>query len=195
MNRKDSSSETSVWRKKPLTEGNVAFKEYRGLLKLQPVFWSWLELAAFILGALGGGWVAYDRYPHLGSPIPISASLVGLTVGALIAGLAIMARSNDENFLKNLRDANAQPASQFFSPFITTATVGILAILAILVYTILPVDFPAGWRAVFGAAAGALTLLTLAGLTGALGTLIQYVDLYEFFATQDKEDDEGNSGT
>ena len=161
----------------------MALKEYSRLVKLHPSSWSWLEFAAFAVGVFGGAWVAYHRYPHIGSPIPVSASLVGLTIGALIAGLAIMARSHDKNFLKALRKAGATPASQFFAPFITTATIGIMAILAIIAYSILPSDLEPALRATFGGAAGGLTLLTLAGLTGALGTLVQYIDLYELITT------------
>ncbi|MGW2620937.1 hypothetical protein [Streptomyces sp. NPDC001500] len=156
-------------------------------MKMNRASWSWLEFVALVGGGLGGGWVAYDRYPHNSSPIPIAASLVGLTIGALIAGMAIMARSHDAEFLNSLHDAGVSRASMFFAPFITTATIGILAIVAILIYSVLPAHLASGWRAVSGAFCGGLTLLTLSGLTAAIGTLVQYVDFYEITKTHERD--------
>jgi len=161
------------------SQGNEAFSSYFKKINLNLRYWWWGSVVALVAGAVGGGLVAYHRRPHLGSPIQISASLAGLVVGALIAGLAIMAKSYDSEFLKSLDRVNGGPVSQYFSPFITTATIGILAILSILAYTIIPVDFAAVWRTVVGAFAGGLTLLTLSGLAGAFGTLIQFIDIYE----------------
>ncbi|MDI2127809.1 hypothetical protein [Yinghuangia seranimata] len=93
--------------------------------------------------------------------------------------MAIMARCHDPEFLQTLNDHGGGPASKYFSPFITTATVGLIAILAIISYTITSVHASPVYRALIGAAAGGLTLLTLAGLTGALGTLIVYLEVYE----------------
>ncbi|MFI0265868.1 hypothetical protein [Streptomyces luteogriseus] len=169
-------------RRRIFGEGNKAFTKYLGHVEIHPEYWSLFELLAFIGGAVGGGLIAYNRYRHIGSPVPVAASLTGLVIGALIAGMAIMARCHDPAFLKTLDRHGGSPASKYFSPFITTATVGVVAILAIISYTLLPVGASPVCRAAVGAAAGGLTLLTLAGLTGALGTLITYLDVYEYAA-------------
>lgn len=93
---KPAEKKDSRLRAKPFSQGNVPLRRYFRLVKVNPASWSWLEFITFVGGGLGGGWVAYQRYAHNSSPIPIAASLVGLTIGALIAGMAIMAWAHSD---------------------------------------------------------------------------------------------------
>jgi len=123
------------------------------------------------------------RHGRINEVVAVAATVSGAIVGAVIAGMAIQTAAFDRTFLLllkeiSLRDStiNTGPA-RYLSPFLTTAGIGVAALVCLLAWAALPEDSHVVMRAVFGSLSGGLTLWSMASLIPALGTLIQFVAL------------------
>jgi hypothetical protein len=104
--------------------------------------------------------------------------MIGVIIGAIVGGLAMMTRSFDTQLLKKLRRIGVKP-TEFFGPFLSVIFLGVLSGIFLLAISGLPACMATGWRTFLGAVAGILTLATLAALLPAMGSLIAYVDFLE----------------
>lgn len=161
------------------TEGDKALYRFFTFVRLGPKYWSIFELVVALAGGAGGAWLEYSKSAHIDSVTRVAASMIGIIIGAIVGGLAMMTRALDTQLLKKLQRIGETPVAKFFSPFLTVIFVGVLAGIFLLLISALPECLPTGLRTTIGAATGFLTLLTLSGLLPALGSLIAYVDLLE----------------
>lgn len=158
--------------------GDVAAERLWEALSFEPGNLWWGEWVAGVVGALAGGWLAVaheDRVPDVAA---VGAALVGVLVGAVIAGMGVQTAAFDRTFLQNLTEICRDPVS-LISPFLQTAVIGIAALVGLLAWVAVPDSAPAAVRGLIGAFSGSASLWTLASLIGALGTLVQFIGLLQ----------------
>lgn len=153
------------------------------------------EYVAVIVGAGGGAWLAVAKAAAAPAAIAVAAGLVGVVIGAVVAGMAIQTASFSTTFVRNL-DATKLPKEQkdlvrYLSPFLFTAATGICAGLSLMVWVAVPPTAPSPWRGLCGAASGLLSFETFASLIPALSTLIQFVQLLQASARAADHTDAG----
>lgn len=125
-----------------------------------------------------GAWAALAAPIEFQRTLGIAAELVGVVVGTVIAGAAVIGAFLGASFLRKLRLIGREPV-RYLTPFLITAALGVGAMFAILVTSALPSDAP-DW--IIGTASGIASLLvgwTLASLIPDLNTLVQFVRLQE----------------
>lgn len=129
------------------------------------------------LVGLGGGLVVGLQYPErLGSAVAVAAGVVGVIIGAVLAGVAVQSAFLDQAFLRKIRAIGRDPID-YLVPFLFTATLGVLALLGLLILA--PMS-PTAWtpaRATGGAVVGFLSFWSVASLLPGMATLVQFVRL------------------
>jgi hypothetical protein len=133
----------------------------------------------FFLGLLGGSaslTLALVAPDALLRGVAIAAGLVGVILGAVIAGVSIQAAFFDQAFLRKLRAIGREPV-YYLAPFLFTVVIGVAAMLGLLVLAVLT---PAAHPAVLGVAGGVTgfaVVWTIASLLPCLATLVQFIGL------------------
>jgi hypothetical protein len=133
----------------------------------------------FLVGILGGGggvWLAVGSPATLSHVLPVAATIVGIVIGAVLAGTAILAAFLDQAFLRKLRAINREPV-RYLAPFLFTATLGVFAALLLLVMVALPKSTPAWLLATGGGFTGLFVFWTLASVLANLNVLVEFVGL------------------
>jgi len=135
------------------------------------------DLVAGILGGSGAAWLALTAKPGAyDATIAIAAGLVGVVIGAVIAGVAVLGAFMDQEFLRKLRAINEDPA-KYLAPFIFTALIGVAAGLCLLLLAALPKSVPDWAFGIVGGLGGFFTVWTLVSLAPALRLLVNFVGL------------------
>ena len=164
------------WSAKPL-------KPLFGTFRFKPSQFWFGEYVAATVGAGGGAWLAVAEPQATATAIPVAGGLVGVIIGAVIAGVALQAASFDQTFLRMLDATQLSPDKKdvvrYISPFLFTATVGISAGISLMVWAAVSPTAPGVWRAIFGGTAGLLSLEAFASLIPALSTLVQFIRLLQ----------------
>ncbi|MCB1256387.1 MAG: hypothetical protein KDB26_04735 [Microthrixaceae bacterium] len=135
--------------------------------------------ADLFLGIAGGagGLVLGLKYPErLTGAVSIVAGVVGVVIGAVIAGVAIQSAFLDQSFLRKLRAIGRNPVD-YLTPFLFTAAIGVFALLGLLVLAVLPATAPTWALATLGAWVGFFAFWSVASLLPGMGTLVQFVGL------------------
>jgi len=148
--------------------------------------WSALDLKLsellqldFWLGLVGGAGalaVALVEPTAILRTVAMTGELVGIILGAVIAGVAVQAAFFDQAFLRKLRAINRDPV-RYLAPFLFTAVTGVVAMFGLLIMSTLSPESP---PPLLGAAAGVtgfFTVWTIASLLPCLSTLVQFVAL------------------
>lgn len=143
-----------------------------------------LDLAAAVAGCAGGVWIGIGG-KH-GTPVvdaryaalPAAAGLVGVVIGAVVAGVAVQAAFMDQAFIRKLNAINRRPV-RYLTPFIVTAVLGLWAAIAIIVVAALSASAPAALRGMAYGLAGFLSIYTIASLWYGLKMLVDFVALKE----------------
>lgn len=134
------------------------------------------DLRLSLVAALGAGTWEALRPGAIAPVVPIAAGLVGVVIGAVVAGAAVVAAFLDQRFLRKLRLIGRR-AERYVTPFMFTASIGVTAALLLLLLSVLPEP---GWRPVnvgiAGAAVGAATW-TLSSMVQNLSTLLEFIGL------------------
>ncbi|MEU2338550.1 hypothetical protein ABZ608_34115 [Streptomyces sp. NPDC013172] len=133
------------------------------------------EYVLTIVGAGGGAWVGVDGRPRE-LVILATSALVGVIIGAVIAGMAIQTAGFDRTFLRNLKAANKNPI-KYLRPFLFTASAGVSSAIAILVWSAIPPTASETANGIIGGLSGSLAMLTLASVFPALNTLVAFIPL------------------
>lgn len=135
--------------------------------------------ADFFLGLLGGAGaltLALIAPDALLGGVAIAAGLVGVILGAVIAGVSIQAAFFDQAFLRKLRAIRKDPV-YYLAPFLFTAVLGVAAMLGLLVLSVLsPATHPAV-LGVVGGLTGFAVVWTIGSLLPSLATLVQFIGL------------------
>ncbi|MFC7529114.1 hypothetical protein [Actinoplanes sp. GCM10030250] len=108
--------------------------------------------------------------------VPIAASLVGVVVGAVIAGIAVQTAFMDQAFLRKIKAIGRDPA-RYIAPFLFTAFVGIIAMLSMLVLSAMSAKTLQPILAIACFISSFLTVWTMGSLLQALSTLVQFIHL------------------
>ncbi len=134
------------------------------------------DLLIGLLGCGGGIWLALASPKTLARVLPLAATIVGIVIGAVLAGVAVLAAFLDQSFLRKLRAINREPV-RYLSPFLFTATLGVLAALFVLAVVALPKSTPTWVLATGAGVTGLFTFWTIASVIPNLNTLVQFVGL------------------
>lgn len=134
------------------------------------------DLYIAIVGAVLGVWVGIQHPEAVARVSPVIAGLVGVVIGAVIAGVALLSAFLDQAFLRKLRLINREP-TRYIAPFLFTAVLGVCAAFSLVGASALTTTAPTAWAAVLGGFSGGLAAWTLASLIPDLDMLVQFVRL------------------
>lgn len=135
-----------------------------------------LDLYLGIAGGAGGLILAIIDPDAMLRSVPTVAVLLGVVVGAVIAGVAILAAFMDQAFLRKLAAIERQPV-RYLGPFLFTAALGVFAMIALIVLSTMSSSSLTALLAIFGFAAGFLSIWAIASLLPCLATLVQFMGL------------------
>ena len=136
-----------------------------------------VDLLVGLVGLGGGIWIGLEHPDRLNDLSGTLASVVGVVVGAVVAGIAVQTAFLDQSFLRKLQAIGRDPV-RYLVPFIFTATLGVFAMLSLIVVGALIRETSAEWLAAgLGGAAGLFAFWTVASLLPGMATLIQFVGL------------------
>jgi hypothetical protein len=133
----------------------------------------------FWIGIVGGagGLVLGLKYPALlVGAVSVTAGVVGVVIGAVIAGVAIQSAFLDQSFLRKLRAIKKDPVD-YLTPFLFTTAIGVFALLGLLVLSTMSPTANTAVLATTGALVGLFSSWAVASLLPGMGTLIQFVGL------------------
>jgi hypothetical protein len=105
-----------------------------------------------------------------------AAVLLGVIIGAVVAGVAILAAFMDQSFLRKLAAINRNPV-RYLAPFLFTAVLGVFASLSLIVLSVLSDHSAHSIIAIVGVLASFLTVWTIASLLPCLSTMVQFMGL------------------
>ena len=134
------------------------------------------DLYIALAGLVGGVLAEVKSITALPLLIAVAAGLVGVIIGAVIAGVAVLAAFMDQSFLRKLKAINREPV-RYLAPFIFTAVIGVIASLTILVVAAIPPDAPVWLRGTAGGLAGFFVTWTITSLLPDLKMLVDFVGL------------------
>lgn len=132
----------------------------------------WIGLA----GGVGGLVLGLKHPVQLVGAVSVTAGVVGVVIGAVIAGVAIQSAFLDQSFLRKLRAINRDPVT-YLTPFLFTTVIGVFALLGLLVLSTVSVTAPTPVLATLGALVGLFSCWAVASLLPGMATLVQFVGL------------------
>lgn len=135
-----------------------------------------LDFLVAVCGAAGGVWIALESPATAQRTAALASQLVGVAVGAVVAGVAVMAAFMDESFLRKVRLIEKKP-KRYLVPFVFTAAIGVWAFVSILVVGAIPDSAPSWLRATSSGGSAFLTVWTMASLLPCLKLLLDFVAL------------------
>lgn len=127
-------------------------------------------------GAVGALVLALNAPENLLSAVGVASEIVGVTIGAMIAGVAITAAFLDQSFLRKLKAIDRDPVD-YLSPFLFTVAAGVAALLSLMVLSTVTTGAPTWLLASVGTLAGFFSTWSIASLIPVMGTLVQFVQL------------------
>lgn len=105
-----------------------------------------------------------------------AVQIVGVVVGAVIAGISFQAAFMDQAFLRKLRIIGSEPV-YYLAPFLFTAVIGVAAMIGLVIMSALSPETPKLIIAIVSTPTALLTMWTIASLIPGLATLVQFVGL------------------
>lgn len=145
----------------------------------------WLGLAA----AGGAAALAVITPSAILRCVAVTSGLVGVVIGAVLAGVAIQAAFMDQEFLRQIRAIGRQPV-RYLSPLIFTAVTGVFAMLGLIALSVLSAKSDVILLGILSGVAGFFTVWTIVSLLYCLSTLIQFTGL----RMDALDDDDGGEG-
>jgi hypothetical protein len=135
-----------------------------------------LDLYLGIAGGVGGLILAIRAPDAVLRSVPVAAGLLGVIVGAVIAGVAILTAFMDQTFLRKLAAIDRNPV-RYLGPFLFTAVLGVFAMIFLIVLSTMSSDSPDVLLAIFGLVAGFLSIWAIASLLPCLSMLVEFMGL------------------
>ena len=133
----------------------------------------------FLVGLAGGAGAvtaAIVAPAALLGTLGVASQVMGVVVGAVIAGVSIQAAFFDQSFLRKLRAIGRDPVV-YLAPFLFTAVLGVVAMIGMLVLATLTATTRPPVLPVVGGITGFLTVWALASVLPCLATLVQFIGL------------------
>ncbi len=137
----------------------------------------WDLVVGLACGAFGV-WLALTHPESLDRAVTFAGSLVGVVIGAVVAGAAILGAFLDQSFLRKLRAIDKEPV-RYFAPLLFTATLGVVAGFLLLALAVTPSTAPTWILATTAGLAGLAAGWTLASLIYDLDVLVQFLQLQD----------------
>lgn len=134
------------------------------------------DLYLGLLGGAGALWLALEDPEALEEAIPLVVTLVGVVIGAILAGVTVVAAFMDQPFLRKLKAIGKEP-TRYLRPFLFTAFLGIVSSLVSVPLLAAPLQDVTWLRATLAAIAGLFSVWTMASVIPALDMLVQFVGL------------------
>lgn len=129
------------------------------------------------LAGAGGAVTASILAPAaLLNTLSVASQVMGVVLGAVVAGVSIQAAFFDQEFLRKIRAINRDPVS-YLAPFLFTAVLGVIAMLGMLVLATLTPATKPPVLATIGGLTGFLTVWALASVLPCMATLVQFIGL------------------
>lgn len=135
-----------------------------------------LDFYAGVLGGVGAVLLALYSPETLASIRAIAAGILGIVVGAVVGGAAILAAFLSQAFIRKLRMIGSEPM-RFLEPFLLTAWLGVVGIMLVLVLGALPPATPTWLLATVGGLAGFSVVWAITSIFWDLDMLVQFVGL------------------
>ncbi|BDD82215.1 hypothetical protein TPB0596_19780 [Tsukamurella pulmonis] len=135
-----------------------------------------IDFFAGLLGLAGGIWAGLMSPARLISAAPVVGTVVGVVLGAVVAGISVQSAFLDQSFLRKIRAIKSDPVD-YILPFIFTASIGVIALAGSVILAAMSKD---DWRpllAVIGGVVGLFSFWSIASILPGLGTLIQFIGL------------------
>lgn len=129
-----------------------------------------------LLGLAGSLWLAFERPASLHRVAPAALGVVGVVIGAVIAGMAVIASFMDTNFLRKIHLINKR-AKRYVAPFAATAAIGVCAGLSLLVFIALPTSAPHWLFRTMAGVSGFFTFWTISSVWPLLSLALDFVEL------------------
>ncbi|MDX3118582.1 hypothetical protein [Streptomyces scabiei] len=164
-------------------------------IKFEPKEFWLLEWVLTIIGIGGGAWVGWSE-PHLTERIVVASSaLVGVIVGAVVAGMAIQSAGFDQEFLRKLSRLKRATSEQkdavyYLTPFLYTAMAGVFSMISILTWSAIPDSAPSWLRGCAGMLTGGLLMNTFVSLIPGLNMLVVFLRIVQASASVPDRDPE-----
>ncbi|MGI5285135.1 hypothetical protein ACQEVF_17625 [Nonomuraea polychroma] len=108
--------------------------------------------------------------------VPVAAGLVGVVIGAVLAGVAVQAAFMDQAFLRKLRAIGKDP-NHYLAPFLFTGVTGVFGMLALLPLATMSKDTWPALLSITAAVASFFTVWSLTSILHGLAMLVQFVGL------------------
>lgn len=134
------------------------------------------DLFIGVVGAGAGITLAVVNPDALMRTVPVTASLVGVVIGAVLAGVAVQAAFMDQVFLRKIRAINRDPV-RYLAPFLFTGAAGVVAMLLMVVMAAMSKDTNVAVLAITGGLTGGACTWSLASVLPCLSTMVQFLGL------------------
>jgi cytochrome bd-type quinol oxidase subunit 2 len=129
-----------------------------------------------LLGLAGSLWLAFANPESLHRAAPAAIGIVGVVIGAVIAGMAVVASFMDTTFLRKIHLINER-AKRYVAPFAATAAIGVCAGLSLIVFVALPESAPHWFFRTMAGISGFFTFWTIASVWPLLSLALDFVEL------------------
>lgn len=136
------------------------------------------DLAVGVVVGTGAAWMAVVTPSAVAGALPVVAGLVGVVIGAVVAGVAVQAAFLDQAFLRKLRLIGREPV-RYLAPLLFTAVLGVGAGIAVLVLSVVISMWPTAVVATLSGITGLLAAWTLTSLIYDLNMIVQFVRLQD----------------
>ncbi len=135
------------------------------------------DLGLAVLGGVASVVLQLKSASTFRALVPIAAGFVGVIIGAVIAGVAVLAALMDQAFLRKLRRINREPV-RYIRPFVFTAVLGIIAAILLLAFVGVSAARPPTWvLSSLAGLTGLVVVWTLTSVIPDLGMLVEFMGL------------------
>lgn len=154
------------------TSKDTTIRSVIGSLRLKDILRT--DLAVGVLGGIGAYWLAVHASKSLHNALPAAVALVGVVVGAIVAGTAVVAAFLNPVFLRKMRAIGEDPVA-FLAPFIVSGVVGTTAALFAITLSALPPHTPSWLLNLIATITGFTVFYAIASMGPNLTTLIRLI--------------------
>jgi hypothetical protein len=134
------------------------------------------DLGIGVLGGVGALWLAFESPRSLTTAAAPAIGVVGVVIGAVVGGMAVIAAFMDGVFLRKIHRIGHR-ADRYITPFAFTAMIGVTAAMALIVLIALPGHAPKWLFVTVAGLSGLFTFWTVASVWQLLSMTLDFVGL------------------